>query len=122
MGEVHPGKGYWTAAWHKVYGTEMPAIPSVMVNLSWLFNYIWSPLKPQHLDTRIRGFFIRSSEVGRPTIHLATSSGNRLQKRTWKKEILLFACLPSLALASSSVILLRHSCAGVRTYFFRISV
>lgn len=37
-----------------------------------------------------------------------------------KRKLLLFTCLPSLLLASSSILLLRHSCTGVRTYFLRI--
>lgn len=36
--------------------------------------------------------------------------------------LLLFACLPSLSLAGSSTLLLRHPLAGVRTLFFKSPV
>lgn len=51
-----------------------------------------------------------------PHLVAAYMKGHRIRK------VFLFA-LPSLLLAtSSSILLLRHSLAGVRTYFFRITM
>lgn len=41
------------------------------------------------------------------------------ERRKWKKEALLFACLSSLMLASSSILWLLYSFADIRTSFFR---
>lgn len=39
-------------------------------------------------------------------------------KRHGRRKLLHVACLPTLSLASSSILLPRRSCAAIRTYFF----
>lgn len=59
--------------------------------------------------------------MGRLTLNLATPSGCSPQT-TWKKEDFAFCLLALALLATSSILVLRHSFTGITTHFFEISV
>lgn len=63
-------------------------------------------------------FLIRSFEVGRFILSLAHLLVAAHWQGCGRRKLLLFACLPSLSLASSSTLLLPF--AGVRIHFFGI--
>jgi hypothetical protein len=76
-------------------------------------------------------FEVRTStlDLGGPQLLLAAcilksvkeEKGKRKgEKRTWKIGSFGFTCSPSLLMASSSILLLRHSFTGIRIYFFSI--
>lgn len=90
---------------------------------SWLSMWLYlESAKPQATGRACEVFLIGSFEVGGNTFNLVHTSGGSPHNWTWKMKLLLFSCLPSLSLVSSSMLLLRHFFAGIRTYFFRIPI
>lgn len=79
----------------------------VMANLRCQLDYIQNQLKPFLLQTLGGVFLIKLFKAGSPAPNLGHTSSGSTGKRTQRKEALLFACLLSLLLASSSILLLQ---------------
>lgn len=83
-----------------------------MTNLDRQLDHIWNQLGPKHLGTPVRNYSpLDHLRWENPAKVWATSSHVIVHQRT------LFACLPSLSLTSSSILLLSYSFTGLKTYF-----
>lgn len=92
----------------------------MMANLGYQFDYIWNQVKLKQLGTTVKGFLDWIIEVVRYTLSLGHTFWWQRLKGCRRRKRLLLAWLPTLSLASSSILWLRHSFAGITIYFFRI--
>lgn len=95
-------------------------VSPMMTNLDCQHNCIRNHWIPKFLDTPVRDFLIRSFDVGWSTLNVGGTGCGSPDRRSWKEEVLLFACLPELLLANSSILLLRQSFTNIGTNFLRI--
>lgn len=86
---------------------------------SWLSTRLHQELAKAARHT-CEGFFLNDSfEIRISTLsagHPFWWDGESLYKRTWKKPVWGFTCLPSLLLSKPSILLLRHSFSDIRAY------
>lgn len=84
---------------------------TMMADLGCQFDYIRNHLKPTQMWTSVKEFlhWDRRSHL-KFGVHLLVAAHIKRQRR---RIILLWACLPSLSLASSSILLLMH----IKTFF-----